>query len=102
MNTNSKASLSDLFNNRIYVVPNYQRGYSWTPSNVEDLLKDVENAINLGVPHYMGTVALHKQEEAIDIDDYTEWDQYHVVDGQQRFTTLIMIISELINRIGGE
>ncbi|MBO6585322.1 MAG: DUF262 domain-containing protein [Gracilimonas sp.] len=102
MNTNSKANLSTLFKDRIYIVPNYQRGYSWTPSNVKDLLKDVENAINLGVPHYMGTVALHKQEERIDIDDYTEWDQFHVVDGQQRFTTLIMIISELINRIEGE
>lgn len=102
MNSTGKTNLSKLFNERIYTVPNYQRGYSWTKSNVRDLLRDIENAINLKVPHYMGTVALHKQDEVEAIDDYTDWDKYHVVDGQQRFTTLIMIINELINRIDGE
>jgi uncharacterized protein with ParB-like and HNH nuclease domain len=102
MNTSSKTNLSTLFNKRIYIVPNYQRGYSWTPSNVRDLLRDIENAINLEVEHYMGTVALHKQKKVQPIDDFTDWDKYHIVDGQQRFTTLVMIISELINRIDTE
>lgn len=50
-------SLPHFFNNKVYVVPDYQRGYSWEPKHVTDLLTDIDNATRLNKPHYMGTIS---------------------------------------------
>lgn len=90
--------LPHFFNNKIYTIPDYQRGYSWQSKNVLDLLIDVSNAIHLNKPHYMGTINIHPQLEKIKVgvNNYTN---YHVVDGQQRFTTLILVLSYLLKEL---
>jgi uncharacterized protein with ParB-like and HNH nuclease domain len=90
--------LPHFFNNKIYTIPDYQRGYSWQSKNVLDLLIDVSNAIQLNKPHYMGTINIHPQDEKIrvGVNNFTD---YHVVDGQQRFTTLILILSYLLKEL---
>jgi uncharacterized protein with ParB-like and HNH nuclease domain len=90
--------LTHFFNNKVYTIPDYQRGYSWHPKNVTDLLTDVSNAIRLNKPHYMGTINLHPQNEKIKVG-VNNFTNYHVVDGQQRFTTLILIISYLLREL---
>ncbi len=78
-----------LGNGRIYKIPIFQRDYSWKEENWEDLWNDVvflEN--NPNTPHYMGTIVLQTTN-----DD----DNFIVVDGQQRLTTLTIFVIGIIN-----
>lgn len=90
--------LSHFFNNKVYTIPDYQRGYSWEPQNVTDLLTDIDNAMKLEKPHYMGTKNLHPQPTKVKVG-VNNFTNYHVVDGQQRFTTLILILSYILNEL---
>ncbi len=95
----SDATFYDIIgNNKIYKIPQFQRDYSWSKENWEDLWNDflsVEEAKN---PHYMGSIVLK-------IDDKNKDDNFIVVDGQQRLTTMtiyaiatISILEELIKK----
>lgn len=39
---NNTKSLQELFNNRIFRVPDYQRGYAWEQQQVGEFLDDLE------------------------------------------------------------
>jgi hypothetical protein len=91
-------NLTHFFNNRVYTVPDYQRGYSWQAKQVTDLLKDITHAIQLGNTHYMSTLTIHPQVEQIKVglNNYTS---FYVVDGQQRFTTLMMVVTHILSEL---
>lgn len=88
--------LPEIFNERLFVVPDYQRGYAWEKKQVEELLKDinhlmsdVNNSSGDKIPcHYTGTLVLSKP-------DGVDNGLYHVVDGQQRLTTLVILMKML-------
>lgn len=86
------------FSQRIYAVPSYQRGYSWKDEHVLDLLRDIDNAIQLKSDHYVGTITLFKTAltKKVGLNNYSV---YEIVDGQQRFTTIMIILSVLINKL---
>jgi uncharacterized protein with ParB-like and HNH nuclease domain len=91
-------NLTHFFNNRVYTIPDYQRGYSWQSKQVTDLLKDITHAIQLGNTHYMSTLTIHPQAEQIKVglNNYTS---FYVVDGQQRFTTLMMVVTHILSEL---
>ena len=69
-------------------IPNYQRPYRWTTQNVNELIDDVVEAVNGGKSNYLiGNIILHKNKE-----------YYDIVDGQQRLTTLALIIYSKENK----
>ena len=87
-------SLNDLFHNRIFKVPDYQRGYSWERRQVREFLEDLE----LLMPqrsHYTGTVVLHEPPTAasnlMDVEGKT-YNPVEIVDGQQRLTTIVLLL----------
>ncbi|MGR1252553.1 GmrSD restriction endonuclease domain-containing protein [Aeromonas veronii] len=43
-----------------YVVPDYQRDYSWSPNEVETLWVDLNNAHDQSSEYFMGTIVLKK------------------------------------------
>jgi len=90
--------LTHFFNKRIYAVPSYQRGYSWRDKEIIDLLTDIKHAIKLDSVHYTGTITIHgqKQTEKIGLNNY---EIYHIVDGQQRLTTLILILAHIVREL---
>lgn len=90
--------LTHFFNGRIYVVPSYQRGYSWQKKQIEDFLTDIDHAIKLNSNHYTGTITIQKQTkpEKIGLNNF---EVYNLVDGQQRITTLILILSCLTKKL---
>ena len=90
--------ISHFYNKRIYIVPPYQRGYSWGERQIHDLLNDLKYAIKLDSNHYMGTITIHKQKESERIG-LSQYEIYNIVDGQQRFTTIILILSYLIKAL---
>ncbi|VYS95453.1 DUF262 domain-containing protein [Campylobacter ureolyticus] len=67
-------------------IPNYQRPYRWTTQNVNELIDDVSEAVNGGKSNYLiGNIILHKNKDG-------DKEYYDIVDGQQRLTTLALII----------
>ena len=93
---NNTLTLFQLFNNRIFRVPDYQRGYAWEERQVGEFLDDLE-ILSSSRHHYTGTIVLHERADAVKIQDsegnpYIEMD---VVDGQQRMTTIVLLLNEI-------
>lgn len=74
---------------KLYKVPIFQRDYSWTQDNWEDLWNDIETAADQKTAHYMGSVVLQS----------TNSKEYLIIDGQQRFTTLSILALAFIDSI---
>lgn len=71
-------------NGLIYTVPRFQRDYSWTEEDWDDLWRDME-ALFLPegeTAHYMGYLVLQSSDNK----------NFDIIDGQQRLTTLSIII----------
>jgi hypothetical protein len=64
-------------------VPEYQRPFSWDADHFEDLIQDIITA-NREQEYFLGTIVLHHREEA---------GNYDVVDGQQRLTSLMILLA---------
>lgn len=92
-NSNNLKSLSDIFSrDKIkFIIPDYQRGYSWGTKQLEDLWEDLEN-MSEATTHYTGMFTFCPNEENPN-------SVFDIVDGQQRMTTLIILINELLSRI---
>lgn len=71
---------------RMYRIPVYQRSYSWRESDALGLLHDLLEAMGHGRSHFLGAI--------VTIESQTP-DLFEVVDGQQRLTTLSLIIAIL-------
>ncbi len=84
----SLMNLQELFEDRYFVIPDYQRGYSWEKSQLEDLTQDIVNMFNKKHKHFTGTIVAARVKNGSDI--------YEIVDGQQRLTSLIILIKEII------
>lgn len=76
------------FNGRFFEIPKYQRGYAWEKRNVRELFEDIFESIETQSSHYIGTFVLSRHPVGED--------HFYVVDGQQRITTIALIIDEVI------
>lgn len=86
----STVSLSDIIGNgKTYTVPPYQRDYSWKKDHWEDLWNDIKSIETTGSVHYMGSIVLQNMGDK----------KYHVIDGQQRLSTLTLIVLAIINQL---
>lgn len=71
-------------------IPNYQRPYRWTENNVRLLLEDITHSWKEGKSSYrIGSVILNNKDSKLNI-----------VDGQQRITTILLILKSLGSPIG--
>lgn len=70
-----------------FLVPHYQRGYRWQRANVLDLLYDISDFIHSDKKSYslQPLVVYHSEKD----------NTYHVVDGQQRLTTISILLGYL-------
>ncbi len=101
-------SLRDIFDNKIFRIPDYQRGYAWQEEQLEDLWRDIINLLNNERTHYMGMIGVeavekekYKQWKGIDLKTHTEnrFKFFHIVDGQQRFLTLTILLQAIIEQL---
>lgn len=72
-----------------YVVPIYQRNYSWKSDNVETLFADLVKE-NSG--YYLGNLLVTSTKDENDITKVKN-NSYDIVDGQQRLTTVSLILA---------
>lgn len=72
---------------KYFLVPHYQRGYRWQRANVLDLLNDIKDFIHSDKQSYslQPLVVYHSEKD----------NTYHVVDGQQRLTTISILLGYL-------
>lgn len=70
-----------------YTIPVYQRNYAWEEEQITTLVKDVYDSWqkNSSAPYYIGTLVTYKRNDK----------EYEVIDGQQRLTTIYLIIKAL-------
>ena len=80
-------TITELFQSATYEVPAFQRDYSWTKEQCEDLWGDIKNLVDGQVKaHFIGPMVVIRQLGK-------NQKNYLVIDGQQRLTTIQMIIS---------
>ena len=89
-------TIKTLFHGNRFVIPAYQRKYSWKFEQRKALWDDINE--NLKMRHFIGTLCFQKNDEAGDIIN----DVYDVIDGQQRITTLYILLNVLIENITSE
>ena len=105
-------SIHEIFTNRILRIPAYQRGYSWTNNKVVDLdakdpLKNVKGQLKdlwgdlVSIPdakwHYTGLLTL-VEVSPCEYNWLPNHKQYSIVDGQQRITSILILISVIIEQ----
>ncbi|NCC50459.1 MAG: DUF262 domain-containing protein [Spartobacteria bacterium] len=87
-NTENNTFRKLLGNGLTYQIPRFQRDYSWTADEWDDLWQDIIGLFDEDPEpaHYMGYLVLQSSDNK----------QYDIIDGQQRITTLsVMILSAL-------
>ncbi len=85
-----------LIGNQVFDIPVYQRGYAWERKNLEDLWEDLYY-LEPSKKHYFGTVLL-KDSGTVQATLAT-LDQLDVIDGQQRLTTVLILLREVISQL---
>jgi hypothetical protein len=87
-------SVGDLFGEAgaHYEIPIYQRNFAWGVEQIEQLVDDVWAAAQAGADDYfLGNLIVARKTDALGTSSIT----YEVVDGQQRLTTLFMLLTFL-------
>ncbi|MGN8412874.1 DUF262 domain-containing protein [Helicobacter pylori] len=88
-----KTTIKEIFLEEGYSIPNYQRDYAWKEKNFKDLWEDLEEAIEYnkkGQGHFTGTMVVANNEDNKKL--------YDIIDGQQRTTTIFMLLHVLANK----
>ena len=88
-------SFDDLLSKRLFRIPQYQRAYSWGTKQRRDLFEDITQSYRAGGDrdHFMATIVGLRREKRLIITD--EHQVIEVVDGQQRITTLILLLKAI-------
>ncbi len=86
----STKTLEQFFTGKSLEIPPYQRDYAWKTGNVDDLFDDIQEAMEMGGGHYLGTFILSQGETK---------ERFKVVDGQQRLTTVTMLLDALVDAL---
>lgn len=95
-------SISKIFSDDyVFSIPGYQRPYSWTIEQARDLIddlygfmqnSDIEDVGEIP-PYFLGSIVLIKQDGFPDTT---------VVDGQQRLTTITLLLSAIRSKVAAE
>jgi uncharacterized protein with ParB-like and HNH nuclease domain len=83
---------------KVFQIPLYQRNYSWEKSQLEDLWDDLIY-LDIGKKHYFGTILLKKS--GTKQSGLKTFDVYEIIDGQQRITTILILLKEMIVQFKG-
>lgn len=99
---NELQPLSLLFQNRLFRIPDYQRGYAWQQPQLVDFWDDLVN-LQQDRYHYTGLLSLKNLKSS----ETASWGSdlwmvskgfkpCHIVDGQQRLTTFVILLNEIV------
>ena len=84
-----------------FIIPIYQRSYKWTKQNIDRLLEDLSdidfsNSIH---NHFLDSIVYSKLSVLETASSGHSVDKYQVIDGQQRLTTISLLLIAIRNRL---
>lgn len=82
--------ISDILKDKTFNVPLYQREYSWNLEQVSDLYYDISDSEDDG--HFLGSLLLFQTDNLKKME---------IVDGQQRMTTLFLLLFSILKSLNG-
>ena len=101
-------SISEIFDKRILRIPDFQRGFSWGERQLDDFWDDLDKVPENKI-HYTGLLTIEKVKILtnnigkwndayflLNSDDNVKYLPFYIIDGQQRITTAIILISSII------
>ncbi|MCK6426645.1 MAG: DUF4357 domain-containing protein [Burkholderiaceae bacterium] len=99
--TAKEQSLAKIFSDDyVFTIPGYQRPYAWGKEQAQELLDDLLGALAAApqqlsdaAPYFLGSIVLIKAEATPEAT---------VVDGQQRLTTLTLLLSAIRATVGDD
>ena len=78
-----------MFNESTFRIPDYQRGYAWEKKELDDFWRDLDN-LSVDKSHYTGMITVSVKEDS-------SGKKYKIlIDGQQRITTIVILIKSLM------
>ena len=83
LNNIGEMSMEDIYSKNIKI-PLYQRPYKWKFENVRYLCEDIKDGFLKNNKYLLGNIILHEEN-----------DELNIVDGQQRLTTIALILKSL-------
>lgn len=91
LDTSNRTYRQLMGNGLIYLVPRFQRDYSWSSEEWDDLWRDIEVLFeeNGESEHYMGYLVLQSKDSK----------NFDVIDGQQRLSTLSILVLAVLGNI---
>ena len=75
---------TNIFSENKYVIPLYQRAFAWKETQLVQLIEDIRDISDTTVKYYIGSLVVSKL--------LGEPAKYEVIDGQQRLTSLFMLL----------
>lgn len=87
LNNIGEMSMEDIYSKNIKI-PFYQRPYKWKLENVRYLCEDIKDGFLKNNKYLLGNIILHEEN-----------DELNIVDGQQRLTTVALILKSLKKKI---
>ncbi|MBU1202456.1 DUF262 domain-containing HNH endonuclease family protein [Patescibacteria group bacterium] len=80
--------LSAILQKREFIIPEFQREYTWGKDQLDEFWDDINSAEG---DYFLGTIVLSGK-------DFDSMGPFRIIDGQQRLTTILILINRLIFR----
>ncbi|MGN8486715.1 DUF262 domain-containing protein [Helicobacter pylori] len=98
-----ESTVNDFFalTGTVFSIPVYQRNYTWVEENCEKLLQDIVSISQNKKTHFMGSITyiLHLIDDEKSLRQLQE---FVIIDGQQRITTLMLLLKAIETKIQNE
>ncbi|WQY10306.1 DUF262 domain-containing protein [Helicobacter pylori] len=99
----TQSTINDFFalTGTVFSIPVYQRNYTWEEENCEKLLQDIVSISQNKKTHFMGSITyiLHHIDDEKSLRQLQE---FVIIDGQQRITTLMLLLKAIETKIPNE
>ncbi|PUD73013.1 DUF262 domain-containing protein [Helicobacter pylori] len=99
----TQSTINDFFalTGTIFSIPVYQRNYTWGEENCKKLLQDIVSISQNKKTHFMGSITyiLHHIDDEKSLRQLQE---FVIIDGQQRITTLMLLLKAIETKIPNE
>ncbi|GAA9860880.1 DUF262 domain-containing protein [Helicobacter pylori] len=99
----TQSTINDFFalTGTVFSIPVYQRNYTWEEENCEKLLQDIVSISQNKKTHFMGSITyiLHLIDDEKGLRQLQE---FVIIDGQQRVTTIMLLLKAIETRIQNE
>ncbi len=79
---------------KVFIIPPFQRNYEWTFEQCNELFNDIINSHKSNKSHYLGNIVYY-----VGKNSGASYNEFILVDGQQRVTTILLLLCALRDSI---